>query len=122
MPWLSPSSSNTDTEYTFAVALTIYTFIKKKAAKDKAAVPKEEKAIKIKKLQFLIDNMNYLDILQSILDKDGQDQYKLSMKKQFTFKYIPPKAKKYVTTTFFLLCKLYSSPVQLASKWDHGCW
>ena len=59
---MSPSPSNPDTEYTFAVALTIYTFIKKKTAKGKVAVPKEEKAIKIKELRFSIDDTNYFGL------------------------------------------------------------
>ena len=80
--------------YTFAIALTVYSFIKKKTAKGKAAAPKEEKAVKVKELQFSINNMNYLDFLQSILNKHGQDKYKLSAKMQFTFKYIPPKVKR----------------------------
>ena len=71
MPQLLPTSSDSDMVYTFAIALTVYSFIKKKTAKGKAAALKEEKAIKVKELQFSINNMNYLDFLQSILDKHG---------------------------------------------------
>ena len=82
--------------YAFAVSLTVYSLIKKKTPRCKAAVSKEEKSVKVnlKELQFSIDNTNYLDFLQSILDKHGQDQYMLSVKKQFSFKYIPPKMKR----------------------------
>ncbi|KAI9573363.1 hypothetical protein HD554DRAFT_2035200 [Boletus coccyginus] len=90
---LSLTPSDSDMAYTFAISLTIYSLIKKKTAKGKVATPKEAKAIKVKKLQFLVNNTNYLDFPQSILDKHGQDQYRLLAKKQFTFKYISPKAK-----------------------------
>ena len=91
----SPAPSDSDTTaYTFAVSLIVYSLIKKKTAKGKAAASKEEKAIKVKELQFFINDTNYLDFLQSVLNKHGQDQYVLSAKKQFTFKYIPPKAKR----------------------------
>jgi hypothetical protein len=90
----SPTLSDSDMAYTFAVSLTVYSFIKKKTAKGKVAAPKEEKSVKVKELQFSIDDTNYLDFLQSILDKHGQDQFMLSAKTQFSFKYIPPKAKR----------------------------
>ena len=75
--------------YAFAVSLTFYSLIKKKTPRGKAAVSKEEKSVKdLKELQLSIDNTNYLDFLQSILNKHGQDQYMLSAKKQFSFKYV----------------------------------
>ena len=82
--------------YAFAVSLTVYSLIKKKTPRGKAAVSKEEKSVKVnlKELQFSIDNTNYLDFLQSILDKHGQDRYMLLAKKQFSFKYIPSKMKR----------------------------
>ncbi|KAI9455311.1 hypothetical protein HD554DRAFT_2240524 [Boletus coccyginus] len=88
---LTPSDS--DMAHTFTVSLTVYSLIKKKTAKGKAATPKEAKAVKVKELQFSVDDMNYLDFLQSILDKHGRDQYMLLARKQFAFKYIPPKVK-----------------------------
>ena len=65
MPVL-PAPSDSDMVYTFAVSLTVYCFIKKKG------------------------QSNFLQTC--ILDRHGQDQYKLSAKKQFAFKYIPPKS------------------------------
>ncbi|KAI9570934.1 hypothetical protein HD554DRAFT_2240850 [Boletus coccyginus] len=84
----SPTPSDLDMAYTFAISLTVYSLIKKKTAKGKAAAPKEAKAVKVKELQFSVNDMNYLDFLQSILDKHGQDQYMFSAKKQFAFKYV----------------------------------
>ena len=91
---VSPTPSDSDTVYTFTVSLTVYSLIKKKTPKGKAATSKEEKSVKVKELQFSIDNTNYLDFLQSILNKHGQDQYMLLVKKQFSFKYIPLKVKR----------------------------
>ena len=91
---VSPTPSDSDTVYTFAVSLTVYSLIKKKTPRGKAATSKEEKSVKVKELQFSIDNTNYLDFLQSILNKHGQDQYMLLVKKQFPFKYIPLKVKR----------------------------
>ncbi|KAG6379015.1 hypothetical protein JVT61DRAFT_11437 [Boletus reticuloceps] len=88
----APSDSKSATAYIFAVSLTIY-------AKGKSAAPKEGKTVKVKELQFSIDDTNYLNFLQSILDKHGQDQYQVSAKKQFTFKYMPPKEKKRASDT-----------------------
>jgi hypothetical protein len=90
----APSHGDADMAYTFAVSLTVYSLIKKQTAKGKAITSKEEKSVKVKELQFLIDDTNYINFLQSILDKHGQDQYLLSAKKQFAFKYIPPKVKR----------------------------
>ncbi|KAI9464257.1 hypothetical protein HD554DRAFT_2316030, partial [Boletus coccyginus] len=89
----SSTPSDSDMAHTFTISLTVYSLIKKKTAKGKAAAPKEAKAVKVKELQFLVDDTNYLNFLQSILDKHGQDQYRLSAKKQFAFKYIPLKTK-----------------------------
>ena len=93
---VSPTPSDSDTVYTFTVSLTVYSLIKKKTPRGKAAASKEEKSVKVnlKELQFSIDNTNYLDFLQSILNKHGQDQYMLLAKKEFLFKYIPPKTKR----------------------------
>ena len=90
----SPSPTPTETFHTFAVSLYVYEVTKpKKTAKGKTEVSKEEKKKEIKELKISLNNSNYLPFLQSLLKKHRQDQYKLSEKKQFAFKYALPKAK-----------------------------
>ena len=50
-----------------------YCLLSHQEAKGKAAAPKEGKTVKIKELQISINDMSYLDFLQSILNKHGQD-------------------------------------------------
>ncbi|KAF8545775.1 hypothetical protein OG21DRAFT_1532992 [Imleria badia] len=92
---VSPASSDSETAYTFAVSLTVYSFIKKKTAKGKVAVSKEEKSVKVKGYNFQLTTRTIWTFCKafSSLDRHGQDQYMLSLKKQFSFKYIPPKMK-----------------------------
>ncbi|KAI6011735.1 hypothetical protein EDC04DRAFT_2905321 [Pisolithus marmoratus] len=93
---LSPSptchSGELEKQYAFMVALMVYSSLKSKM-KGKTSVLKEVKSIKTKELSFPLKVDNYLDFLQGVLDKHGQDHYKISERKQYLFKYVPPKTK-----------------------------
>lgn len=49
---------------------------------------------------FFLNEDNYLEFLESILDKHGQTQYKFSPKQWFSFKFTMPKLKKYIIALF----------------------
>ncbi|KAH0826292.1 hypothetical protein J3R83DRAFT_5769, partial [Lanmaoa asiatica] len=86
----SPSPTRpSEKPHSFAVVLTVYSASKRKS---KTSV-KEEKSTKTKELAFPIDESNYVNFLQSILEKHGQGHFKVSQKKSFPFKFVPPKAK-----------------------------
>ncbi|KIO00526.1 hypothetical protein M404DRAFT_40300, partial [Pisolithus tinctorius Marx 270] len=44
-----------------------------------------------KVLTFDINDTNYLNFLQHVLDKHGQGQYRVSSSKHLPFKFVPPK-------------------------------
>ena len=81
--------------YTFNVSPTIYTLLKKTATRGtrRVATMKEEKLVKVKELPFAINEGNYINFLTSLLEKHGQEQYKVLEKCCFPFKYVPPKLK-----------------------------
>ncbi|KAI6014756.1 hypothetical protein BKA83DRAFT_4498896 [Pisolithus microcarpus] len=85
-------SGELEKQYAFMVTLMVYSSLKSKM-KGKTSVLKEVKSIKTKELSFPPKADNYLDFLQGILNKHGQDHYKISEKKQYSFKYVPPKTK-----------------------------
>jgi hypothetical protein len=85
----------------FNVSLTVYSLLKKKASRgvlsrvktSASTAVKEEKSVKVKELVFSIDNNNYISFLTSLLEKHGQEQYKVSADRCFPFKYLPPGVK-----------------------------
>ncbi|KAI6041844.1 hypothetical protein EDC04DRAFT_2892540 [Pisolithus marmoratus] len=79
-------------QYAFTIALTVYSSLKKNM-KGKASALKDVKPVKTKELFFPLQDDNYLLFLQSILEKHGQDQYKVSVHKCYPFKFVPPKVK-----------------------------
>ncbi|KAI6126581.1 hypothetical protein F5141DRAFT_1209871 [Pisolithus sp. B1] len=85
---LSPSpthcSGELEKQYAFTVAFMVYSSLKS-MMKGKTSVPKEVKSIKIKELSFPLKVNNYLDFLQGILNKHGQDHYKVSERKWYSF-------------------------------------
>ncbi|KAI6130817.1 hypothetical protein EV401DRAFT_1884260 [Pisolithus croceorrhizus] len=85
----STSVGELEKQYAFTVAFMVYSSLKSKM-KGKTSVPKEVKSIKIKELSFPLKVNNYLDFLQGILNKHGQDHYKVSERKWYSFKYVPP--------------------------------
>ncbi|KAI6045834.1 hypothetical protein EDC04DRAFT_2598430 [Pisolithus marmoratus] len=93
---LSPSptcrSGELGKQCAFTVALTVYSSLKLKM-KGKTSVLKEVKSVKTKELSFPLKVNNYLDFLQGVLDKHGQDHYKILERKRYLFKYVPPKIK-----------------------------
>ncbi|KIO01833.1 hypothetical protein M404DRAFT_149000, partial [Pisolithus tinctorius Marx 270] len=70
----------------FTISLSVYGPKKKEKGK---TTPKA--TMKTKELTFAVNNTNYLDILQHVLDKHGQGQYRVSSSKHFPFKLVPPK-------------------------------
>ncbi|KAI6036169.1 hypothetical protein BKA83DRAFT_4622895 [Pisolithus microcarpus] len=89
----SPSPTHElEKQHAFTVALTIYSSLKKNT-KGKAPTPKEVKSVKMKELFFPLREDNYLTFLQRILEKHGQDQYKVSVHKRYSFKFVLPKVK-----------------------------
>ncbi|KAH0834301.1 hypothetical protein J3R83DRAFT_11676, partial [Lanmaoa asiatica] len=94
---MQPSSPAADGEklHTFNVSLTVYSLLKKKATRGahKASTLKEEKTMKVKELHFRIDDDNYINFLTSLLEKHGQEQYKVLQDCCFPFKYVPLKLK-----------------------------
>ncbi|KAI6041786.1 hypothetical protein EDC04DRAFT_2892670 [Pisolithus marmoratus] len=89
----SPSPTHeSERWHAFTVALTVYSRLKK-TMKGKASASKEVKSIKTKELLFSLRDNNYLMFLQSILEKHGQDQYKVLGHGRYPFKLVPPKAK-----------------------------
>ncbi|KIO10419.1 hypothetical protein M404DRAFT_129759 [Pisolithus tinctorius Marx 270] len=74
--------------HSFTISLSVYG--PKKKEKGKTA-PKA--TMKTKELTFAVNDTNYLDFLQHVLDKHGQGQYRVSSSKHFPFKFVPPKAR-----------------------------
>ncbi|KAI6019254.1 hypothetical protein BKA83DRAFT_4127200 [Pisolithus microcarpus] len=89
---MSSPSPELEKQFSFAVALTAYSNLKKKT-KGKASAAKEVKSVKTKELLFPLRDNNYLGFLQSLLEKHGQDQYIVSDQRWYPFKFVPPKAK-----------------------------
>ncbi|KAH7903827.1 hypothetical protein BJ138DRAFT_1189019, partial [Hygrophoropsis aurantiaca] len=87
---ITPASFNT----ILAVNLDTYekTTTKSKAGKSKA---KETKIPKSKEVEFTVIEVktNYLDLLTTMLAKHGKDEYKVTDKKTYSFKYLAPPAK-----------------------------
>ncbi|KAF8545605.1 hypothetical protein OG21DRAFT_1492165 [Imleria badia] len=90
-----PTMSNEPRDYAFTVALTVYSALKQSSSsKGKTTAAKQqEKSVKTKELVFPLGEENYVDFLESILEKHGQTQYKVSHKQSFPFKFTMPKIK-----------------------------
>lgn len=78
--WLceDPAISYLFKSYTFAVTLCCTL---RKEDKGKGSTMKEEKSVKTKECLFTLTNDNYILFLQSILKKQGYDNYKVSERK-----------------------------------------
>ena len=70
-------------QYTFTVALIIYSALKKQS-NSKAVAKCSEKSIKTKEFLFAPKENNYVDFLQSI---HGKTEYMVSSKWHFPFKF-----------------------------------
>lgn len=88
----SPPPVDGGKPHTFNLSLTVYSLLKKKTTRGthKASTLGEEKTTKVKELHFGIDDNNYIDFLTSLLEKHGQEQYKVSWECHFPFKCVPP--------------------------------
>ena len=92
---LSPSpmweSENNSVEQVFSISLIVYSKVKQ-ILRGKST-SKEEKTTKTKELSFAIKALNYTNFLQSMLEKHGQDDYEVTVKKHYPFRYTLPKMK-----------------------------
>ncbi|KAI6017048.1 hypothetical protein EDC04DRAFT_2902751 [Pisolithus marmoratus] len=79
---MSSPPPESETLCSFTVTLTVYSNLKKKTQKGKVSVAKEGKSMKTKELLFPLRDNNYLSFLQSLLEKHGQDQFKVSERNQ----------------------------------------
>ncbi|KAI6027147.1 hypothetical protein EDC04DRAFT_2605910 [Pisolithus marmoratus] len=92
LPSATCHSGELEKQYAFTVTLMVYSSLKSKV-KGKTSMPKEVKSVKTKELFFPLKVNNYLGFLQGVLNKHGQYHYKVSEKKCYPFKYVPPKTK-----------------------------
>jgi hypothetical protein len=58
--------------------------------KDKKGKIKEKKIAKVKKLDFPLASDNYVDFLETLLEKHSQDKYKVMERHSYSFKYLYP--------------------------------
>lgn len=96
---VSPSQTpepeeNSEIEHVFSVSLIVYSKVKK-ILRGKAT-SKEEKTMTTKELLFTVKSSNYTEFLRSMLEKHGQDDYEVTAKKHYPFRYTLPKIKGYV--------------------------
>jgi hypothetical protein len=79
---------------TVAAQLTHYTTTPAQGKKK----PKQKKESKTKELKhsFTATTENYVEFLQAILTKHGEEKYNITIKKRFSFKAICPPNKAYV--------------------------
>ncbi|KIO15009.1 hypothetical protein M404DRAFT_17863 [Pisolithus tinctorius Marx 270] len=85
LPSQSPTPY-TEKLHSFTILLSVYGPKKKEKGK---TTPKA--TMKKKELTFAVNDTNYLDFLQHVLDKHGQGQYRVSSSKHFPFKFVLPK-------------------------------
>jgi len=84
-------------ETRLVIQLTIYT-PKSTAGSGKSKKKTESKAKKTKEAAFTLSSDNHLEFLQCLLTKHGQNStYKVTERKRFSFKYLYPVSKAYVT-------------------------
>ena len=88
------SDKPTEKNYAFTIALTVYSALKQ-SSKSKSAVKKQEKSVKMKELLFQLNEDNYIEFLENILEKHSQTQYKSLNKYWFLFKFTMVKMKRY---------------------------
>jgi hypothetical protein len=85
---------NPEIEQVFSVSLIVYSKVKK--VLQGRATSKEEKTMKTKKLSFTVKSLNCTEFLWSMLEKHGQDDYEVTVKKYYLFRYTSPKIQGYV--------------------------
>ena len=84
-------------ETKLVIQLTFYTS-KATAGSGKSKKKSESKAKKTKETTFNLSSNNHLEFLQCLLTKHGQNAtYKVTEQKSFSFKYLYPVSKAYVT-------------------------
>ena len=89
-------------ETKLVIQLTVYTPNKASAGSGKNKKKSESKAKKTKEATFTLSSDNHLEFLQCLLTKHGQNTiYKVTERKRFSFKYLYPVSKAYVTIESF---------------------
>ncbi|KIN95228.1 hypothetical protein M404DRAFT_166340 [Pisolithus tinctorius Marx 270] len=89
----SPSPiHSSERPHAFAVVLAVYSTIKKKG-NGRGFPPKEGKSVKMKEILIVVNDGNYIKFPKSILEKHGYDNYRVSEKKCYLFKFVPPQTK-----------------------------
>ncbi|KIK73595.1 hypothetical protein PAXRUDRAFT_178013 [Paxillus rubicundulus Ve08.2h10] len=78
-------------QYAFTVALTVYSTLKQ--SKGKSTTKWQEKPVKTKEMLFPLNENNYVEFLESVLEKHSQTKYRVSCKQRFSFKFTMPKTK-----------------------------
>ena len=97
---LDQPNAHPERDYAFTVALTVY-FGLKQSSKGKGTTTKwQEKSVKTEELHFSLNDDNYIEFLESILEKHSQTQYKVSHKQQFSFRYTMPRKRSMITLIF----------------------
>jgi hypothetical protein len=85
-------------ETKLVIQLTVYTLNKVTASSGKSKKKTESKAKKTKETTFTLSSNNHLEFLQCLLTKHGQSTtYKVTERKRFSFRYLYPVSKAYVT-------------------------
>jgi len=92
------TEDNLEAEQAFSISLTVYSKVKK-TLRGKSST-KEEKSTKTKELLFAVKSSNYVNFLQNMLQKHGQEDYEVTVKKHYPFRYTLLKTKGYF---FYLL-------------------
>src|ERR1700676_314016 len=89
-------------ETKLVIQLTVYTPKKATAGSGKSKKKTESKAKKTKEATFTLSLDNHLKFFQCLLTKHGQHTiYKVTEWKRFSFKYLYPPSKVYITIDCF---------------------
>lgn len=102
-PTRDVEDDSSEVEQVFSISLIVYSKVKK-MLRGKSAL-KEEKTMKTKELSFAIQSLNYVDFLRSMLQKHGQEDYEVTAKKHYPFRYTLPKTKGYRDQFLFIYHK-----------------
>jgi hypothetical protein len=105
-----PDEIPIDFETRVIAQFTFYT-----TAKDKRGKVKETKTQKVKELDFTFTADNYVNFLGLLLAKHSQDKYKVTERRPYSFKYLHPPSKVYVSLIHLLVKADFSlgQPMQL---------
>ena len=66
---LDQPNAHPERDYAFTVALTVYSGLKQSSKGKGTTTKQQEKSVKTKELHFSLNNNNYIEFLESILEK-----------------------------------------------------